>query len=207
VAQRRLPEFLRPAESDALIAAATRARDRLILLVSIGAGLRVSEMVHLRIEHVDTGASTVFVSQGKGKKDRYVAIPRWLCDALRQWIGKRCTGWVFPSPRNEGRPITTRAVQYMVAKVTGAAELTKHVHPHTLRHSYATALLRSGADLTEIQQLMGHAHLATTALYLHCDVSRLSGTVAKLSAPPAGDPMAPNRSDDTGPRLPVPPRC
>jgi integrase len=65
MARRRLSELLRPAESDALIAAVTRARDRLILLVGIGAGLRVSEMVRLRIEHVDTAASTVFVSQGK----------------------------------------------------------------------------------------------------------------------------------------------
>jgi integrase len=108
MSRRRLPEFLRPAESDALIASATRTRDRLVLLVGIGARLRVSEIVRLPIEQVDTGASTVFVSQGKGKKDRYVAIPPWPCDALRQWIGTRSTGWVFPSPRKEGRPITTR---------------------------------------------------------------------------------------------------
>jgi integrase len=79
MARRRLPEFLRPVESDALLSAATRRRDRLILLIGLGAGLRVSEITKLRIEHVDTVASTIFVSQGKGKKDRYV--PR-ACYAL-----------------------------------------------------------------------------------------------------------------------------
>src|SRR5262249_36261674 len=181
VAQRRLPEFLRPAESDALLSAATRRRDRLILLISLGAGLRVSEITKLRIEHVDTVASTIFVSQGKGKKDRYVPIPSWLCAALREWIGKRGTGWMFPSPRKEGRPLTTRAVQYMTHKITAAAGLIKHVHPHTLRHSYATNLLRSGADLPDIQRLMGHANLATTAVYLHVAVERLAPTVERLS--------------------------
>jgi integrase/recombinase XerD len=97
---RRLPEFLRPAESDALLVAAAQQRaaerDRLILLCGLGAGLRVGEIVNLRIEDVDVTGRIVFVRLGKGKRDRYVPIPDVLSNALAKWIGDRPSGWLFP---------------------------------------------------------------------------------------------------------------
>lgn len=182
---RRLPEFLRPAESDALLAATDQQRaaerDRLILLCGLGAGLRVSEIVRLRVEDVELAGRTIFVRLGKGKRDRYVPIPDGLVSALTAWIGQRRTGWVFPSPRKPDAPLTRRAVGYLVAKLKRAAGLVKEIHPHTLRHSYATQLLRAGADVKELQQLLGHADLATTSIYLHVMVDRLHGVVNKLS--------------------------
>jgi integrase/recombinase XerD len=187
---RRLPEFLRPAESDALLAAAAQQRaaerDRLILLCGLGAGLRVSEIVSLRIEDVDAAGRIVFVRLGKGKRDRYVPIPDVLANALAKWIGDRPSGWLFPSPRKADAPLTPRAVGYLVAKLAKVARLVKDVHPHTLRHSYATQLLRAGADVKELQQLLGHADLATTAVYLHVVVDRLHGVVNKLAIGGAG---------------------
>lgn len=179
-ANKRLPEFLRPVEMEAMLAAASSERDRLIVLCGLGAGLRVSEICRLRIEDVDLEEGTVLVHLGKGRKDRYVAIPSWLAKAFRAWFGERRMGWIFPSPVNEGRPLGTRAVQLMVGRLREASSVARRCSPHTLRHSYATALLRSGADITEVQRLLGHSSPNVTARYLHCDPSRLQGVVAKL---------------------------
>lgn len=178
---RRLPEFLRPAEADALVEAAPPGRDRLIVLVGLGAGLRCSEIVSLRIEDVDLAEQQVFIRRSKGDKDRYVAIPGFLCEALREWIGARRIGWVFPSPRNPSRPMTTRAVQYLMERLKEAAGIVRRCNPHVMRHSYACDLLRNGADVTELQRLLGHASPNSTFKYLHCDTSRLAGVVARLS--------------------------
>jgi integrase/recombinase XerD len=182
-ARKRLPEFLRPAESEAIVSAPVSERDRLILLCGLGAGLRCSEIVRLRIEDIDAAGPgpQLKVQLGKGKKDRYVPLPPFLVAALARWIGDRRIGWVFPSPRKPDRPLTTRAVQYLVGRVKGLAGIVRRCSPHTLRHSYATDLLRSGADITEVQELLGHSSPNVTARYLHCDPSRLQGVVARLS--------------------------
>ena len=183
---RRLPEFLRPPEAKALIAAAKSERDRLIALVGLGAGLRCSEIVRLRVEDVDVAGQVLFVRLGKGKRDRYVPMPLLLANALRVWIGDRLTGWVFPSPRKADRPLTTRAVQYLVGRLKVAARIVRRCSPHTMRHSYATDLLRNRADITEVQRLLGHSSPNTTSRYLHCDPTRLQGVVDRLSIGEAG---------------------
>src|SRR5579859_1536159 len=177
---RRLPEFLRPAESDALIAAADSQRDRLIVLCGLGLGLRVAELTKLRIEDVDLAEKSVFVRLGKGKKDRYVPIPVDLVQPFANWIGQRSSGWVFPTPRRPEKPLTTRAVQLLMKRLRSKAGILRRVSPHVLRHSYASSLLRSGADVAEVSRLLGHSSLQVTSRYLHCDPARLKPVVDKL---------------------------
>ena len=113
-------------------------------------------------------------------------MPAWLLEALRSWIGDRRVGWLFPSPRCPDKPLSTRAVRYLAQRLKEAAGLVGRGNPHVWRHSFACELLRSGADITEIQALLGHESPATTAIYLHCDVSRLSPAVNRMGfAPPA----------------------
>jgi len=203
---KRLPEFLRPAEAEAMVKAADSERDKLILLIGLAAGLRCAEIVHLRIEDIDLAEQTIFVRLGKGARDRYVCVPELLAAALRSWIGERQSGWLFPSPLKEGRPLTTRAVQYLAGRMRKAAGILRRANPHVWRHSYACDLLRSGALLTEISQLLGHSSPSVTAAYyLHCDVSRLKGAVSKLSLAGAESARIPADSSPASQSPPPPP--
>src|SRR5438132_6762020 len=113
---RRLPKFLRPAEGEALLAAAATERDRVLQLLGRYCGLRVSELVGLRVEDLDLDGGLLFVNQGKGGKDRYVPIPARIEGDLRAWVGARLltgalhSGWLFPG-RKPGSHLTTRAVR------------------------------------------------------------------------------------------------
>lgn len=185
VVPKKLPEFLRPHESAALVRAAgasrNAARDRLILLLGLAAGLRCAEILHLRMEHLDLTVPQLAVRGGKGGKDRFVALPAFLAAELRAWVGAAAEGWLFPSPKRAGRPLTTRAVRYLAARLRAAAGVVRRANPHVWRHSYACELLRTGALLTEIQQLLGHSSIAVTSVYLHCDAARLQPAVERLT--------------------------
>lgn len=181
---KRLPTFLRASELDRLQAAAENPRDRLILSLGLLLGLRVSELVKLRIERIDLERSVVLVYAGKGDKDRYVPIPQKLRTQLTAWIGETREGWLLPSPRTGG-PLTSRMVQRLIkrlAKLAGlaGAELPRKATPHKLRHGYATKLLETGATIREVQQLLGHASVATTEIYTHVLPERLKGAVDRL---------------------------
>lgn len=178
---RRLPEFLRPPEAEALVRSAGSLRDRTIVLCGLYLGLRVSEIVKLRVEDVDLAEKTAFVREGKGKKDRFLPVPDGLVEPLREWVAGRIVGWLFPSPRNPDRHLTTRSVQYLLDKLKATAGIVRRCTPHVMRHSYATSLLRSGADICEVQRLLGHSSIQTTSRYLHVDTSRLKGVVDRLA--------------------------
>lgn len=180
MAKRRLPTYLEGQETERLLAAASLERDAVIFLCGAKLGLRVSEIARLRAEDVDEDARTVTVVQGKGGKDRRVPVPPSFRARLLAWIDGRRTGWLFPSPRHMDRPLTTRAIRYAVTGAGQVAGLTKRVRPHSLRHSYAVALLESGANLFDIQQLLGHEKIETTARYLHVSVDRLRSAVERL---------------------------
>lgn len=181
MAKRRLPVFLRGHELDALLAAAEGELDRVLLMTAAYAGLRISEVVKLRVEHIDLEQGVLFVSQGKGDKDRYIPLASKLLGPLRAWIGGRRAGYVFPALRQRSRGhLSQRYAQLMVLATAARAELTKHVTPHKLRHTFATQLLSKGANVREVQELLGHSNLGTTEIYLHCDVDRLRGAVERL---------------------------
>ncbi len=170
---RRLPTVLRAAESERILQVARCERDRMILLLGLYCGLRVSEIVKLRAEHVDLQERELLVYQGKGKKDRMVPVSLSIIGDLSRWIGEQRKGWIFPSPRKADAPLTTRAVQYLVTAAAQRAEIPRRISPHKLRHTAATNLLTKGANLRQVQDFLGHASVATTEIYTHLDLDDL----------------------------------
>ena len=177
MARRRLPEFLRPAESDALLSAATRRRDRLILLIGLGAGLRVSEITKLRIEHVDTVASTIFVSQGKGKKDRALWLNPDTIELLREWRERREHQSELYFTTRDGGPINSRYLRAMMERYSERAGLNRHCSPHTLRHTFATDLLKETGNVETVRKALGHSSISVTGIYLHVVDSELEAAM------------------------------
>jgi len=163
-----------------VIAEATAARDRALLELLYGSGLRLSELAALELEHVDFEASTARVL-GKGNKERVVPLGPPCVEALRAWIAVR------PNMRTTRRPqdpaamfigrngvrLGVRRVEKVVAAYGAAATGRNDVHPHVLRHSCATHMLEGGADLRAIQELLGHASLATTQRYTHVSIDHV----------------------------------
>jgi integrase/recombinase XerD len=164
---KKLPRLLRDDEPERLLNATTRQRDRLLLLVLLYTGLRVAELCSLRVEHLDFGAGTLAVFDGKGGRDRMVPLASHLLAPLRGWLGPRCSGFVFPSRQGGGR-LTTRAVEYLFTRLAIRAKLDnpRRAHPHAFRHVFATRLLRNGANIRVVQKLLGHQQLSTTEIYL-----------------------------------------
>lgn len=149
-------------------------RDQAILEILYGTGIRVSECVQLTLEDVDFSLGTIFV-RGKGRKERYVmfgefaklALERYIHDGREQLLQKSHlqTDVIFLNAR--GKPLTTRGVQYILENIVKKTTLTIHVHPHKLRHTFATHLLNEGADLRIVQELLGHENLSSTQIYTH----------------------------------------
>lgn len=196
MARRRLPKFLPIAEIAALIGSARNERDRLILLWGFRQGLRVSEICKLRIEDVDFPGGTVLIARAKGDKDRRLPLHPELAEKTTEFLAGRATGCVFESPRKPGCPLTSRSVQRMIRAAAARAGITRRCTPHSLRHSFATHLLRGGADIMEIKDLLGHASIATTMQYLSADPERLKGVIATLKLPEST-----NTGSDTDDRI------
>jgi integrase/recombinase XerD len=168
---RRLPEVLSPEEVALLLEAAPGPKYKAALATAYGAGLRVSEVVALKVTDVDSTRMMLRVEQGKGRKDRQAMLSPQLLKLLRAWwreghrIGAMLPGgWLFPG-RNPVDPLSARQLNRAVHVAADAAGITKRVSPHTLRHSFATHLLEQNIDIRVIQVLLGHAKLDTTALY------------------------------------------
>ena len=188
-----LPRHLRPGEVETLMEAPAvdgdrplARRDRAILELLYAAGLRVSELVGLDWRNVDLSARVLRVI-GKGRKERMVPFGRPAGDALRAWLGDweaiRARGGPGRPGANpdedpvflnhQGGRLTDRSVRRILDRWVESAAVAKGVHPHTLRHTFATHLLENGADLRTIQELLGHASLSTTQKYTHLEVERL----------------------------------
>jgi site-specific recombinase XerD len=168
-----LPCVLSTDEVAQLFAAVTDPRDRLLLQAAYACGLRISELVHLRVDDVDSARMVLAVRGGKGQKDRLVPLSPVLLARLREyWREYRPTAWLFPG-QAAGSHLSTGQVQRMCRRAVRACGISKKASMHTLRHSYATHLLESGTDLLTLQKLLGHNHLSTTALYVHLEQSHL----------------------------------
>lgn len=187
--RRRLPVYLRETELEHLIAEAPTPRDRLILLIGVYAGLRVSEICKLRVEHLDFEDAMIQVHEGKGDKDRTIPMHVRLAWELKSYLAesadpaqfgrRRTEGWLFPG-RNPTNHLTTRAVQYMVEDAAARAQIARHVTPHKLRHTFATQLYAKGSGLLEIKDLLGHASVATTQIYAQAMPEQLRSAVDRL---------------------------
>jgi site-specific recombinase XerD len=169
---RRLPVILSPAEVGRLLAAVTGERDRLMLRLAYGCGLRLNEVLHLRVADLDGARQTLWVRGGKGAKDRGVPLPPTLLEELRAyWRVHRPKDYLFVNRR--GQPLHAGTLQRALARARARADLTKPATLHTLRHCYATHLLEAGTDLPTLQRLLGHGSVQTTMLYLHLRAERL----------------------------------
>ena len=148
-------------------------------------GARCAEAARLQVHDIDSQRMIVHIRGGKGRKDRDVMLSPVLLEALREhWRRLKPKVWLFPGGRwhNATQPIDTKTLRHACYYATRRAGLHKAVHPHTLRHCFATHLHEAGADLRTIQLLLGHRDLEETSLYLHLSSRRLSATASPLDA-------------------------
>jgi integrase/recombinase XerD len=177
---RKVPVVLSPDEVRRMLEAAPGLKYKAALSVAYGAGLRVSEVASLKVSDVDSKRMLIRVEQGKGGKDRHAMLSPVLLELLREWWKvSRSRGWLFPG-RDPVQPITTRQLTRACHRAAQAAEITKCVTPHTLRHSFATHLLEQNVDIRVIQVLLGHAKLDTTALYTRVATNMIREVVSPL---------------------------
>jgi integrase/recombinase XerC len=191
-AEKKLPSFLSRKEIDHLFAGregeeARELRDRAILELLYSTGIRLSELVSLRKEHVDLAGGLVRVL-GKGAKERIVPVGRPALDAVRRYLSARtdvekttraeargrhaqASAALFTNAR--GGALSGRSVQRIVAARLGQVSEARHLSPHVLRHTFATHMLNAGADLRAVQELLGHASLSSTQIYTHVTTDRL----------------------------------
>ncbi len=178
--EKKLPVVLSKAEVKALLEAPKNLKHRAMLATMYGAGLRVSEVANLKVRDLDGERHVIWVRGGKGHKDRQVMLAEPLRELLAAyWRFKRPIEWLFPGNRPDC-PIATTSVFRACRKAARDAGLTKPIHPHSLRHAFATHLLDEGVNLLVIQKLLGHTHLKTTARYLHLSDNALRSVRSPL---------------------------
>jgi site-specific recombinase XerD len=196
--RRRLPVVLSPEEVQRLIGGAKNLYHRTLLLTLYGAGLRRSEVAHLKVRDIDSQRMLLRVDQGKGGRDREVPLSPTLLAALREYYRwMRPQTYLFPGTQDgwrADRPITTKPIWEAVRLAAQRAQIDKPVTPHTLRHSYATHLLEAGADLRTIQVLLGHADLSHTTVYLHLSRRHLQAAPNPLEQLQVVPPVVLHRS-------------
>jgi site-specific recombinase XerD len=153
---------------------------RVVLMTAYSAGLRLSEVIRLRVEDIDSGRKLIRIRHGKGGKDRYVPLSEVLLEVLRgYWRIARAEDWLFPG-KKPGHYLSGRTVQRALARAVKAAGIRKRVSTHTMRHSFATHLLEAGTDIRTIQKLLGHKRLETTAIYTHVTEHNIQSTTSPL---------------------------
>lgn len=193
----KLPEILSRDEARRLLSQPNRRyptglRNYVMMAVMYRAGLRVAEVLGLEPQHVDARRSQIRVEGGKGDKDRTIPVEPWLIDAIKSWqtvrgdVQKKA-GAKWQKTRSvfctlKGRKLNDRYVRAMVKRETEAAGIEKDIHPHTLRHTYASELLEDGFTIREVQDLLGHADLSTTMIYTHVNPVHMAEKVRKREA-------------------------
>lgn len=183
---RKLPVVLSRDEVARLLNATTCLKHQAALSVAYGAGLRVSEVSSLKVRDIDSERMLIRVEHGKGGRYRNAMLPVDLLTLLRQWwtVGRQQgvmhrDGWLFPG-QQAAKPISTRQLHRIVVEAAQAAEISKRVGPHTLRHSFATHLLEDGTDIRIIQVLLGHSKLENTALYTKVATRTVHAVISPL---------------------------
>jgi site-specific recombinase XerD len=176
---KRLPVILSHGEIKKIIEATSNLKHRCLLALAYGAGLRVSEVVNLKIGNLDFERRLIYIEQGKGKKDRVTLLPESLLADLKNLMaGRNPEDYLLPSERG-GRlsARTAQAVFYQVLKKSG---VKKAVSFHSLRHSFATHLLENGVDIRYVQELLGHNSIRTTQVYTHVTNSNIQNIKSPL---------------------------
>ena len=183
---RKLPEIMSPDEVRRLIAAAGNLKHQTALSLAYATGLRVNEVVHLKIGDIDSQRMTLRVEQGKGQKDRFAMLSPLLLERLRVWWrvaraqGKMFDGgWLFPG-LDPVEHLSTRQLNRAIHAAADEAGINKRISMHSLRHAFATHLLEQKVDIRLIQVLLGHKKLETTALYAQVATDILREVVSPL---------------------------
>ncbi len=174
---RKLPTVLTMQQVWKLICASKNLKHRLILMTTYSAGLRASEVMALKPEHIDSERMLIKVEDGKGNKDRFTLLSEKLLPQLRSYYRKyRPKTYLFPSSfrKKKNMQLSYEAVRLIYEKARNKAGVKKGEGIHTLRHSFATHLLEAGFDIRKIQVLLGHTRLSTTMIYLHVSCETLS---------------------------------
>jgi integrase/recombinase XerD len=185
----KIPLVMSPDETRRLLAVASNLKVRTLLSLGYGCGLRASEVVRLKVKHIDSAQNIIRVEQSKGRKDRNVMLSPETLGLLRQWWKARPSRfdaatsveerWLFPGNRH-GKPMTTRQLSRLFHQAADAAGIKKAVTLHALRHSFATHLLERGTDIRIIQALLGHDKLDTTARYTRVATGMIAGIESPL---------------------------
>ena len=179
--EKRLPLILDQSEVAHFLDSAKSVRGRAVMKTLYAAGLRVSEVVKLKVNDIDSKRMMIRIEQGKGQKDRYVMLSPRLLEELRSyWKSMRPSPWLFGGDS----PMSIRAIQKAVKRTENAAGLSKPVSPKTLRHCFATHMLESGAKIEQIQLLLGHRSLRTTMVYIRISTSTVCAGQSPLDLLP-----------------------
>jgi len=171
--EKRLPVVLTKEEIKKLFESLNNKKSKLMISLIYACGFRVSELINLKNEDINFEEQIGQVKQAKGRKDRMFNIPKFLVADLKKQIENQKQNnleFVFSGPKEK---LTSRNIQKIVSKAAHRAGINKSVHPHTLRHSFATHLLENGVDIRKIQELLGHSSLSTTQLYTHISTEEL----------------------------------
>ena len=181
--ERKLPNVLSQGEVIRLLGAVQNLKHKAILFLTYSSGLRVGEVVRLRLQDLDIERKTIFIHQGKGKKDRFTLLSETAFAIIQQYLRTmKPQKWLFPGQGN-GKHLTERTVQKVFEHALTLTKITKHVSVHSLRHSFATHLLEGGTDLRYIQELLGHQSVRTTEIYTHVsvkDIRRIQSPLDRL---------------------------
>jgi site-specific recombinase XerD len=182
--EKKLPDVLSEEEVLRLFQFVGNVKHRMMLMLAYASGLRVSELVSLRLEDLDIARRLIHLRAAKGKKDRYTMLPESILEPLH-WYWKSHnlgeSGWLFPGAR-PGSHLAPRSIQAVFARALRRAGIRKPVSIHGLRHSFATHLLERGTDLRYIQELLGHRSTRTTEIYTHVSTKHIGKIRSPLDA-------------------------
>ena len=168
--RKKLPVILEPEEAQNLLRQPnkrypTGLRNKAMMSLMLHCGLRISEVVNLRPSNINLTKGKLRVENGKGNKDRDLAIPDYLIDLLDSWRKKRPQGDYFFSTL-KGEKLSARYVQNMVKRYAQKAGITKNISPHNLRHTYATQYYKQTKDIETLRRILGHSDISTTTIYI-----------------------------------------
>lgn len=189
----RLPKFFYSEEMEALFTVVYQddklltLRNRALLEILYGTGIRVSECADIRLADIDATYQSILI-HGKGNKERYVPFGAYAEDAVQLYLEASRKALMekyhkehdFLFVNHYGDPLTPRGIRYCLSKTIESAAMTRKIHPHMLRHTFATDLLNNGADMRTVQELLGHASLSSTQIYTHVTKEHLKATYMKF---------------------------
>ena len=185
--ENKLPQVFSIDQVKQLIGVITNLKHRVIVSLFYGTGLRMNELVNLKIADIDSKAYQVKVT-GKGRKDRFTILPKQLLDDLRKYYLQHKPQTYLFEGQTKGKPMHPRSIQHFVqCYVTKIGLGGKDYSAHTLRHSFATHLLDAGTDIHTIKELLGHSSISTTMVYLHLQQSKRAGLISPFDAMENGD--------------------